>query len=186
MISLKHILKEVIEEESVCGTGASIATGQGEQYATPKAFKKKLSAIKALEEDVDYTPEKSQELIAKYEKEFGNYESQAERLNNVFQAFSIGDLLEQGGEDKLNKIEDTAEHLHGKLNKIWSDLLSVQDSLEDDNKDIRDKAVRMDIKYNKLYKYVWQIYNFSNKIRAVKDNLKDQDLKDLTQYKVQK
>lgn len=37
---LIKLVKEVIQEISATGTGASFTPGQGEQYATPYAFKK--------------------------------------------------------------------------------------------------------------------------------------------------
>jgi hypothetical protein len=37
---LREIVKEVIEEVSTTGTGASFTPGQGAQYATPHAFAK--------------------------------------------------------------------------------------------------------------------------------------------------
>jgi len=37
---LVKLVKEVLDEISVTGTGASFTPGQGEQYATPYAFKK--------------------------------------------------------------------------------------------------------------------------------------------------
>jgi hypothetical protein len=37
---LIKLVKEVLEEVSMTGTGASFTPGQGEQYATPYAFKK--------------------------------------------------------------------------------------------------------------------------------------------------
>lgn len=39
---LRSLIRELVTQEmSTTGTGASMASGQGEQYATPKAFKKK-------------------------------------------------------------------------------------------------------------------------------------------------
>jgi len=38
---LIQLIKEVVVEQSSTGTGASFTAGQGEQYATPFAFKKK-------------------------------------------------------------------------------------------------------------------------------------------------
>jgi len=37
---LMKLVKEVLDEMSMTGTGASFTPGQGEQYATPYAFKK--------------------------------------------------------------------------------------------------------------------------------------------------
>ena len=36
-----NLLRDDINEMSTTGTGASVTTGAGEAYATPKAFKKK-------------------------------------------------------------------------------------------------------------------------------------------------
>lgn len=39
---LRALIRElVVQEMSTTGTGASMSSGKGEQYATPKAFKKK-------------------------------------------------------------------------------------------------------------------------------------------------
>lgn len=50
---LGKVLKEVLEEMSVTGGGASFTPGTGEQYATPRAFSKKgqktNAAIKTAE-----------------------------------------------------------------------------------------------------------------------------------------
>tara|TARA_Y100000593_G_scaffold6099_1_gene11733 strand:+ start:684 stop:1028 length:345 start_codon:yes stop_codon:yes gene_type:complete len=40
-IMIYNLLRDDINEMSTTGTGASITTGAGEAYATPKAFKKK-------------------------------------------------------------------------------------------------------------------------------------------------
>jgi len=38
---VERIIKEVLDEMSVSGGGASFTPGSGEQYATPRAFSKK-------------------------------------------------------------------------------------------------------------------------------------------------
>lgn len=47
----KALLKEVLKEANVTGTGASFSPGQGEQYATPAAFGNAKRAKKTLTQD---------------------------------------------------------------------------------------------------------------------------------------
>lgn len=51
---LKTLLKEVmkeLQEGNVTGTGASFSPGEGEQYATPRAFGKSHKGIQTLKKD---------------------------------------------------------------------------------------------------------------------------------------
>lgn len=144
---------------------------------------KQLKVIK--EEYATYTPEKAKELIDKYEKEFDTYRSQAERLYNVMDGFTIGDLLEDRGEDKLKKIHDAAYKLHDKANKLWN-LLSDDigaDMSDQDERELSDKAREIGEKYNELYKFLYELQDFANKLADVKEDFGEDELKTLTNYK---
>lgn len=143
-----------------------------------------IRLLNFVKEDVTYTPEKASEIIQKYEKEFSNYQSQVERLYNILQHFSIGDLLEDGGEDKVNNISNAGEKLYDKLHNIYSQITKVGDSFEDDyHGEIYTKCTDLEDKYVKLYNHVHRIHQFAYAIKNVKDDLDEDDLNDLINYK---
>lgn len=134
-----------------------------------------------LKEDVSYTPEKANQILTKHRKDFSTYQDQAERMYNIMQNFTIADLLEPNGEDKISKFSDTANALYDKLSNIWDELIN----LSDDHENLKSESQDIAEKYRRLYEHIWQMYSFTNKFYSIKDDLKDSELKHLTQYKKQ-
>jgi len=182
-ISLSEILKS-IDEESATGTGASFSPGQGEQYATPKTFDRKKINRKKIKEDVSYTPDKAKSLLEQYDKDFSNYQSQAERLFNIVQGFSLGDLLEQGGEDKLDKISDTIEKLQNKVTDIYDNCENIAEDMYDNGEnDLKNLGRTISSKYHKLDIHLHAMWMFTKNIYGASIDMKEDDLNNLIKYK---
>lgn len=136
---------------------------------------------KILKEDVSYTPEKANQILVKHKKDFDTYQTQAERMYNIMENFSVGDLLEPNGENKISKFSDTANALADKISNIGDELINIADN--EDN--LYDEAHDLASKYNKLYSHLWQMYNFTYKLVSIKNSLKDREIEELIKYKKQ-
>jgi hypothetical protein len=177
-ISLLEMLRS-IEEETSTGTGASFSAGQGEQYATPNAFKRKNK----IKEDLSYTTDKAKSLFEKHSKDLSNYESQAERFLNVVENFALGDLLEEGGEEKLDKIGDGIEAVSNKVSNIYDDLIRIGDDMEEQDESLHDSAADLSSQYHKLYMHLVAMKFFVHNVYMASVNMKEDDYENLTKYK---
>lgn len=144
---LKEVVKKFIghelAEESATGSGASFSHGQGEQYATPNAFKKKQ-----LKEDVTYTKDKVKDLLSKAKSDLSKYQSSAKILYGKFSGVSLGDLLEESGINEFKRIGDASEKFYKKVENEGYTLSDMSSNMYDEYSDNNDNEA-----YN-LYKQI--------------------------------
>lgn len=145
----KTNLTDIILEMTVTATGtgtSSFSAGEGEQTASKYSFKKKRK--KSLDEqiDVEYTPEKRQEIYTQYEKEYSNAKGIVERFINKFKGLTIDDLISNLPE--AEKLRSAADKMYNTCSKREDLLTEMADTYYDEG----DK--QEESKFNALsYKY---------------------------------
>lgn len=165
-------------EEMTTGTGASFNPGQGEQIATPLAFGSKkrprrMTLRKNLEEVISYTPEKRDELFQKYLKALKEYQGKVERYINSFEAYSIGDMLDNT--EKAEQFASIGEKLYEELSKIDSLLSDLVDESEDEDPELSKKISALENTYWRLIRPLDAVYDAMQDITGIISKLKEDE-----------
>ncbi len=167
------MIKKKIKEQTSTGTGGSFQSGSGgEQYTSALAFggttdkKKKKKKSKKVDEGISFTPEKREEDYNKYKNNLQKEIDNVERYFNMFNGFSIEELL--NNLPKLKKFSETGEKMYETYEKI-SNKLEDHGGAYDEEDDITTskKFDELSNEYNKLNKKCYDIYDMSSDIHNI-------------------
>lgn len=170
------MLNSLLEEMTTSSDGACFNDGNGEQYATPFAFRIKSKKVKrsipeALD-NVSYTPEKQEEVYQKHLKSFDNYKGKAERYINVFEAYDLKEIMD--GISNVEKFVEVGEKMESELDKICNVLDDIQyDSYEAGDKEFSKKAQELSGSYWKIKSSVDKISQAMGDIVSLMSKVKE-------------
>jgi hypothetical protein len=175
-------------EDVATGTGAAFTPGQGEQIATPFAFKKRRKVRVMKEADVSYTPEERTRLYDKYTNELKKWENDVKIYTNKFEGYAIGDIMENVEEAKrfqkvgekleeAKRFQKVGEKLEEALTKIYDiiDGIAWQYSDEEDDNVNYDKFSKVSAIYHNLYKSTYKIQDTMGDIVSLIEKIKEKE-----------
>lgn len=124
------LLKSLLEEMGTVstGTGAAFTPGQGEQIASPFAFKKKKK-IKEATPDIVYSEELIDKIYAEHLKKLPEMQKKLERYLNVFEAYNVREIIEDT--TKAEKLGQLGEQLYEQIYAMGSKIEDAKWSAED-------------------------------------------------------
>lgn len=129
-------------------------SGEGEQHASKKSFKKKVK------ENISYSEESINKFIEDYKKIENSLKDEFDRILNQTLSITVEDLIENNkNPGNPSKILKLWESLNNKVKKLHSKFEDLNDSLDSENKNVSSIE-------NKLY-------SMSNATYAVESYLSD-------------
>ena len=126
---LRQIIRDVLEEASQTGTGASFTAGDSEAYASPFAFKKNKRLVRRKLNEVSYSDYKKSTNATPRQKIGNSMRSVEKKLNEIEKLIKYNKKLKEdmgmGSGRYWKSTKSTLSRLSEKIKSLSNDILQL-------------------------------------------------------------